>query len=305
MSRDLRGIVVAVTASRRATELAHLIAARGGVPYTAPTVGIEPSTSLESEVARFCDALSSRRVDYAIFMTGPGVFALFAGARSLGREREVTDALAKTRVVARSAKPKDALSKHGIRVDAIPTEATSAGILALLARRVNSSVVAVLSHGSSPSALCDGLKDAGAEVLEFSTYSYALETSSSGAEILDSMRFKPVLSQRARVLELIEATISGKVDAVTFTSPPAAKNLFSIASDAGRLDSLVRAVNDRVIVVAVGPPTRETVEAAGVKVDVIPSVYKMGPMVNDLCSYVRLNGPRKVSRGSSGSAEVL
>ena len=37
----LRGLTVAITGSRRASELAHLVLTFGGVPYVAPTVGID------------------------------------------------------------------------------------------------------------------------------------------------------------------------------------------------------------------------------------------------------------------------
>jgi len=38
---SLSGITVAITSSRRASELASLVRKFGGVPYIAPTIGIE------------------------------------------------------------------------------------------------------------------------------------------------------------------------------------------------------------------------------------------------------------------------
>lgn len=290
MSAALDGLTVAVTASRRANELAHLISSQGGKPYLAPTVGIESNRAVDSEAERFCDTLNARNVDYAVFMTGPGVFALFAGARAAGRENELVRALSKTCVVARSGKPKDALSKHGARVDLVPREATSTGLLELLAERgIVSKVILILTHGSDSSSLSEGLRRLGAEVLEFSTYSYSLETDTSGALILDSMKFNPVLPFRPRGLELVQAIIDGEIDVVTFTSPPSAKNLFMIASGAGLLDEMLGSLGS-LIVVVVGPPTGAAVEAGGVRVDVMPSVYKMGPMIKELCDYVKKHG---------------
>jgi uroporphyrinogen-III synthase len=302
LSTDLTGLKVAVTGSRRATELAHLVRSHGGSPYVAPTVGIESNVALNAEVERFCNVLTGRQVTYAIFMTGPGVYALLSAARSLGRDREILDALSRVSVVARSAKPKDALSKHGIRVDLVPPEATSEGILTLLRQHdIKDEVVVVLSHGSDSSYLGNGLRESGAEVIEFSTYSYSLETGSSGARILDSMRFAAVLPHRAGVVELIEDIIDGKIDAITFTSPPSAKNLFSVAFENGRLEPLRAALNSGVIVVAVGPPTRASVEAGGVTVDVVPSVYKMGPMIKAMCEYVKNGGTKKGVGGRPSS----
>lgn len=280
-----------MTASRRANELAHLISSHGGTPFLAPTVGIESNATIEKEAEKFCEVLDNRKVDFAIFMTGPGVFALLTGARGLGKEKGLVQALTRTTVVARSGKPKDALTKHGIRVDLVPKDATSSGLLELLRQMdVKSSLVTVLSHGSGSSDLCEGMRSMGAEVLEFSSYSYALETDSSGARILDSMKFNPVLPHTARVLELVDAIIGGGVDVVTFTSPPSVKNLFSVASEAGRVEALRPALNS-IVVVAIGLPTRGALETAGVSVEVMPSVYKMGPMVKELCDYVRIRGP--------------
>jgi uroporphyrinogen-III synthase len=298
LSTDLKGLKVAVTGSRRATELAHLVSSHGGSPYVVPTVGIESNGALDSEVERFCGVLIDRKVMYAIFMTGPGVYALLSAARSLGKEKEIIDALSRVKVVARSAKPKDALSKHGIKVDLVPPEATSDGLLDLLRQQdIRNEVVVILSHGSDSSHLAIGLREMGAEVIEFSTYSYSLETGSSGAQILDSMRFAAVLPHKADVLELIEDIIDGEVDAITFTSPPSANNLFTVASENGRLEPLRAALNSGVIVVAVGPPTKASVEAGGVAVDVVPSIYKMGPMIKAMCEYVKGCGTKKGAGG--------
>jgi uroporphyrinogen-III synthase len=294
LSTDLRGMKVAVTGSRRATELARLVSSHGGSPYVAPTVGIESGAALDLEVERFYRVLTDLRVGYAVFMTGPGVYALLSAARSLGREKEIVDALSRVKVVARSSKPKDALSKHGIRVDMVPMEATSEGILDVLRQRdIRGAVVAVLSHGSDSSRLGSGLREMGAEAIEFSSYSYSLETGSSGAQILDSMKFAAVLPHKADVVGLIENIIDGEIDAITFTSPPSANNLFAVASENRRLEPLRAALNSGVIVVAVGPPTKASVEAGGVAVDVVPSVYKMGPMVKALCEHVKSHGIKK------------
>ena len=303
MSTDLRGLTVAVTASRRANELAHLIAIHGASPYIASTVGIDSSGSKDAEAEGFCRALHEGQVDFVVFMTGPGVFSLFTAARGLQLEGALKEDLSKTRVVARSAKPKDALAKHGIRVDAVPADATSEGILDLLRGTVRDKTVLVLSHGSEPFHLVEGLKELGAEVHEFSTYSYTLETSSSGAELLGSMRFSPVMPTEASVVKLIDEVLDGKIDMITFTSPPSANNLFAIASSGGRDAALRSVLNSSVIVVAVGPPTRESIEKNGVLVDVMPSVYKMGPMVKEACDYVRTRGPKRAAQRQTQPAE--
>jgi uroporphyrinogen-III synthase len=66
------------------------------------------------------------------------------------------------------------------------------------------------------------------------------------------------------VRRLVEATVSGGVDAITFTSAPAAASLLTVADELGRRDELVAALNGRVMAVAVGVVTAGPLEAAGI-----------------------------------------
>jgi uroporphyrinogen-III synthase len=69
---DLQGLTVAVTGSRRASEQAELVSRFGGVPYVAPTVGIEVQDEADVQTAELVRRLVGREFDYAVFMTGPG-----------------------------------------------------------------------------------------------------------------------------------------------------------------------------------------------------------------------------------------
>ncbi len=54
MLRELKGLTVAITASRGALELAHIISNLGGIPHIAPTVRIVTKEPRE-EKARIAD----------------------------------------------------------------------------------------------------------------------------------------------------------------------------------------------------------------------------------------------------------
>jgi uroporphyrinogen-III synthase len=80
---------------------------------------------------------------------------------------------------------------------------------------------------------------------------------------------------------------NGIIDAVTFTSPPSAKELFKVASK-NNLDHLLRnGLNNKTIVVAIGPSTRKILEENKVLVDVMPTLYKMGPMISALSEFIQ------------------
>jgi uroporphyrinogen-III synthase len=285
---SLEGLTVAITASRRALELAHLINTFGGTPYISPTVGIETSMDASKEAADFIKKLVEEKLDYVVFMTGPGVYSLMSAAKKLQLERDLIEALKQVVVIARSLKPKIALAHYGIKTDVVPEENTADGIIELLKKSssMQGKKIGVLWHGSYFPVLKNEMSAAGAEVFEFSTYSYSLDLKESGAKILEEMGFKYVYPDRAKVIKLIEAINNGLIHAITFTSPPSARDLFKIAEDHKIKEPLLVSLNKNVIVVAIGPSTKKALEENKVQVDVMPEMYKMGPMIKALTNYL-------------------
>ena len=284
---SLEGLTVAITASRRALELAHLINTFGGTPYISPTVGIETSMNASKEAVDFINKLVKEKLDYVVFMTGPGVYSLMSAAKKLQLEGDLIEALKQVIVVARSLKPKIALAHYGIKTDIVPEENTAEGIVKQLKRSsMQGKKIGVLWHGSYFPILKNEMSTAGAEVFEFSIYSYSLDLKESGAKILEEMGFKYVYPDQGKVIKLIETINNGLIDAITFTSPPSARDLFKIAEDHKIKEPLLVSLNNNVIVVAIGPSTKKALEENKVQVDVMPEMYKMGPMVKALTNYL-------------------
>ena len=280
-------MTVAITGSRRASELAHLITSFGGRPYLAPTVGIETRQDISKEVEFFINKILEKRIDYVVFMTGPGVYTLMSTAKSLGIEKKFAEALQQTTVIARSLKPKIALAKHGIKTDIIPEENTAEGLAKLLKSfNIAGKNIAVLWHGLYSPLLKNEIHAVGGQVFESSTYRYSFELKESGARILEMMGFKYIPPDEAKVVKLIEDMGKGLIDAITFTSPPSARDIFKIAEAYQLREPLQYYLNNEVIVVAVGPSTMKTLEENYVHVDVMPNVYKMGPMIKSLSDYL-------------------
>lgn len=292
---SLAGLTVVITGSRRASELAHLITSFGGRPYLAPTVGIEARDDISKEAEFFINKILEERIDYVVFMTGPGVYSLMSTAKSLGIEKKFAEALQQTTVIARSLKPKIALANHGVKTDIIPEENTAEGIVKLLKSfSMAGRNVAVLWHGSYSPLLKNELHAVGARVFEASTYRYSLELTESGARILEMMGFKYIPPDEAKVVKLVEDIGKGLVDVITFTSPPAVRDLFKIAEAYHLKEPLQYYLNKEVVVVAVGPSTMKALEENYVHIDVMPDVYKMGPMIKSLSDYLgQANAPKK------------
>jgi uroporphyrinogen-III synthase len=295
--RPLEGMTIVVTGSRRATEQSALVSNLGGIPYVVPTVGISLPAG-DGEIEPFLRKVLGG-VDYAVFMTATGVRTMMNAADRLGMKRALLDTLnsPQTKVVARSGKPRGELSRSGVKVDASPpvVEATAKGILRLLrGEGLESKKVAVLWHGSTNATLREGLLAAGAsDVSECLTYHYSRSLQADGAEVLRSIGFRYRAPDEKAVVRLVEEIVGRgrRIDALTFTSPPAVDNMFEVAAELGLEGRLVEALGrGETLVVAVGPSTRRELEEHGVRVDVVPEVSAMGAMMNALAERVR-KGP--------------
>jgi uroporphyrinogen-III synthase len=305
---QLHGLTVAVTGSRRASELAELVARFGGVPYVAPTVGIDVQEEADLQVDALVQRILGGPCDYAVFMTGPGVYLLMAKAETLGVQRAVVDRLNRVSVVARSQKPQKVLERYGVRVRLVPSDNTAAGIAAEMGKLdLEGKRVAILWHGAAGPVLRQTLESRGADVFEAQAYMYSPELEKSGAAVLQALGYQYVSPEHERVLELIREVQGGNIQIITFTSPPAARNLFRMAAEHSLDEDLCRALNANVLVVAVGPPTRRAIEEHGISVDVMPEAYKLGPMVRAIVEYLAQPLPspkmRLLARAVSGNGE--
>lgn len=289
---SLNGLTVAVTASRRASELAKLITAFGGRPYIAPTVGINVSPDFE-EIKKFIDKICEHP-DFLIFMSGPGVYSLMSVAKRLGIEHKLKDALEAVLLIARSAKPQAALAKYNIYTKLIPQKNTTEGILDLLkVYGISGKKIGILWHGSYSKSFIDDLVRGGAEFFELTIYKYSHDLDNESATILREMGFRYLPPEESQVIKLIGDLNKGIIDAITFTSPPAAKELFVIAEKNNLRQLLKSSLNSNVIVTSVGPSTRSVLEDNGIITDVMPNRYKMGDMIKSLGDYVCQNQKSK------------
>ena len=300
---SLSGLIVAITGSRRASELAKIVENFGGKPYIAPTVGIETNLGKPNEAIReFVNRIVKQEAEYVIFMTGPGVFSLITLARSIGMEEALLASLRKVTVIARSTKPQMILRRFDIKVDLIPQENTLKGIIDLLKNRdLTGKTIAILWHGEEQSTkIREELYKVGiSNIIEASSYRYSFDQK-DGASILQSMGFQFLAPDEDKVVKLIEDIICGNIDVITFTSPPSARDLFKIANIHHMNSTLKDSLNENVIVAAVGPSTREALEENGCHVDVMPQIFKMGPMVKSLCDYIDRKGISKEIKSVKG-----
>jgi len=241
---------------------------------------------MKTRIHHFITEVLERQIDLILVMTGPGIQAIMDESKKINRE-QFLESLRQIPIIARSGKPQQVLSKHGISENVtLPAHETVEACFELaIAHNVNAKRVAVIWHGASSGEQVIKLRTAGAQVLEISTYQYSDEFDKNGTDLLESLGYKYVEPNTRRIFELIDDLVKGDVDAVTFTSPPAVDNLFDIAIGHDHEEDLRKALNN-VVIVAIGPTTKQTIEKHGVHVKVVPETYKMGPMITALVRYV-------------------
>jgi uroporphyrinogen-III synthase len=243
----LAGYTVAVTAARRREELGALLDRRGARVVYAPAIRIVPLSD-DAELVAATRAVLAQPVDLVVATTGVGFRGWLEAADAW--DLPLVEHLRSARVMARGPKARGAIRGGGL-VDAwSPESESSAEVLAHLLSGAEGPLegrrIAVQLHGDPLPELVAGLRDAGAEVLTVPVYRWVLP------------------EDVAPVRRLVEATVAGAIDAITFTSAPAAASLLTVADELGRREELVSALRGRVLAFAVGTVTAGPLDAVGV-----------------------------------------
>lgn len=288
--QPLEGYVVGITADRRWTEQAELLKRRGAGVLHGPTM----STLYLADDAALRAATSSlvgSPPAYLVATTGVGIRAWLEAAHTWGLGDQLTACLMQTRIVARGPKAAGAVQSAGLEVwQRSPTERLPEILDILRAEPLVGQRVAVQEFGAESPGLTTALVEAGAEVVSVPVYRWRLPDDDGPAR------------------RLVEAVCARRVDAVTFTSAPAVRNLFVIADrmDTGTRDELRRAFNDSVIAACVGPVCGGAAVEAGIETPLQPTVGRLGLLVRALSDQVvqsrrnlSLAGVAVVAQGSA------
>jgi len=258
----LSGFRVAITSARKVEELTTLLRRRGAEVEWAPALVIGPHDDAGLRAATL--AIVESPPEILVATTGLGVRRWFDAAASWGLLRPLLDALARAEVVARGPKTVGALREHGLREAWSPPSECLEDVLAhLRGRGLDGRRIVVQEHGRSLSVVANALRVQGAEVRVVSVY-----------------RCAPADDQAA-MFRLVDRVAAREVDAVTFTSAPAAETLMDVAVASGRRAEVVDAFRDGVVATCVGPVTAAPFEAWGVPV-VQPGRARLAAMVKRL-----------------------
>src|SRR5579862_134157 len=263
-SRGLAGLCVLSLESRRAPEMAKLIASYGGEPLVAPSMREAPLES-NAEAQAFVRALVDEGFDVVIFLTGVGTRALAHVADSLYPRERWLAALGRAAIVARGPKPVAALTELGVPVAiAVPEPNTWRELLRALDDRpallLRGRRVAVQEYGAPNPELLSGLAERGARVTRVPVYEWTLP------------------EDTGPLRDAVEALAAGRVDVALFTTSVQIAHLLRIAAEMHR-EAALRDAFARVAIGSIGPVTSEALREHGLVADFEPEHPKMGFLV--------------------------
>ncbi|MDH6226699.1 MULTISPECIES: uroporphyrinogen-III synthase [Streptomyces] len=260
----LAGFTVGVTAARRAEELGALLQRRGANVVHAPALRIVPLSD-DGELLAATEELLGRAPDLVVATTAIGFRGWVEAAEGWGLGGDLLRVLGEVRILARGPKVKGAVRAAGLTEEWSPASESMAEVLdRMLAEGVDGRRVAVQLHGEPLPGFVEALREAGAEVVGVPVY-----------------RWMPP-EDVGPVDRLLDAALARGVDAVTFTSAPAAASLLSRAGERGQLDALLDAFAHDVLAACVGPVTALPLHSHGVRT-AQPERFRLGPLVQLLC----------------------
>ena len=257
--RPLFGRRIVVTRSReQAGEFIEMLEERGAEAIPAPTIRVLPPED-PTELARACAEVGT--YDWIVFTSANAVDHFM---RSLLSCCDVRD-LKGVRICTIGPSTSARLAKYGIRIDLTPTESrTEALIEAMRAHgQLRGAKVMLPRADIARELLAEGLREAGADVVEVAAYRTVLAS-----------------SERQGEHDVYRMLLDRQVDAVTFTSASTVRNFVEILGRDQAVDLLRTTV-----VASIGPVTAEAAQQLDITTSVMPERYTIPDLVEALVEH--------------------
>jgi uroporphyrinogen-III synthase len=259
----LAGFTIGVTAARRAEELGTLLQRRGAVVMHAPALRIV-SLPDDTELLAATKQLVDHAPDVVIATTAIGFRGWIEAADGWGIGEALLTRLGGVELLARGPKVRGAIRAAGLTEAWSPASESMAEVLdRLLEEGVVGRRIGIQLHGEPLPGFIEALREAGAEVVAVPVY-----------------RWMPP-EDIAPVDRLLDALVARVLDAVSFTSAPAAAALLDRAERRGIQGEVLDALRHDVLPACVGPVTALPLEARDVPT-FQPERFRLGPLVQVL-----------------------
>ena len=266
MRRPLENIEVAIVEHRFTKEFSALFERFGAKVHACPLLEERPVEN-RGELQEFVRNVVSGDLDVMIFLTGVGARFLAAEAESMGLKEDFLKGLGKLTVVVRGPKPVAVLRQLGVRVDVIPENPTTEGVIqALRSRDLQGRRVGVQLYGTPNPQLVSALEVKGAKVTPVQVYAYGAAADSSEVKVL------------------IGRILDGQIQVMAFTSAPQVRMLFDFASQTGLAEGLAKALRS-VLIASIGEVTNRALEERGLTPKIVPALSKMGALAQAVADH--------------------
>lgn len=240
--QPLRGRTVAVTAARRASEQRTLLERRGATVLQTPAIHMIPMAE-DAVVREATERSLATPADLMVLTTASGVRWWMQVCEEWGLAEDLLGLMGRVPLYSRGAKVTGALRAAGLREHASAKSEASPELLEMLLERgVDGLTVCVQVQGSGSQwnpvgPLVEGLRAAGAEVIEVPVYRWELP------------------EDLAALDDLVLTIARHGVDGVTFTAAPAVVAVLERARARGVGEELLEALRGPVAALCVGPVT--------------------------------------------------
>ncbi|WP_270352238.1 uroporphyrinogen-III synthase [Microbacterium testaceum] len=267
ISTVLLGCTVLLPVDRRSGELSAALERHGARVRVAPALTIIPHVD-DDELVSATRRLVADPPDVVVATTGVGFRGWMETADEAGLHDDLSAVLRSARIVARGPKARGAIQQAGFEADWVAESETSAELRDfLVAEGIAGLHVAVQHHGSGADGLDEAFEAAGARVTSLTIY-----------------RWGPPPDPEA-VAASARQVARGEIDAVLFTSAPAAREWILAAERADALGGVAsRARSGQVLVAAVGPITAGPLLDAGIE-PLVPDRGRLGALVRAVVTH--------------------
>jgi len=266
MAKPLAQLTVAILEHRFTKEFSTLLERFGATVYACPLLEEKPVENRE-ELESFVKQVTSGKLDAMIFLTGVGARFLISASESIGLKNQFLEALNKLTIVVRGPKPVAALRQFGVRVDVIPENPTTEGVIeALRTQSLQDRRVGVQLYGTPNPQFISSLESRGAVVMAVQVYAYGAAADTSA------------------VNALISKIMNDEIQVIAFTSGPQVRMLLDLARQLGRSEDVIAKLQDTVIA-SVGEVTSRALEEQGLVPKIVPKQPKMGALAQAIAEY--------------------
>lgn len=270
----LAGYTVGITAARRREEFGAALERRGACVRYGPAIRIVPLAD-DSQLRQATERCLTAPLDIVVATTGIGFRGWMDAADAWGLGEPLSKALQGAVLLARGPKVRGAIRACGLRETWSPASESSNEVLEHLIETydLDGRRIAVQLHGEPLPDLVETLRLAGADVIEVPVYRWT------------------VPDDLVPLRRLIDAVATLDLDAVAFTSAPAAISFLRAADEQGLGDAVHEALLGPVVTACVGPVTAGPLLAQGLPV-IQPPRARLGSLVREIVEQI----PRRRGR---------